>query len=42
VLDHDAYHANEPLLRSAAMGLGVEISDALGDFFAGHPVDPRQ
>jgi hypothetical protein len=30
MLDHDTYHANEPLLRTAAMGLLVEISDALG------------
>jgi hypothetical protein len=42
MLDHDTYHANEPLLRSAAMGLLVEISDALDDFFAGRPCDPRQ
>ena len=41
MIGHDTYHANEPLLRSAAMGLLVEISDALGDFFAGRPVDPR-
>ena len=42
MLAHDTYHANEPLLRQAAMGLLVEISDALGDFFAGRPCDPRQ
>jgi hypothetical protein len=41
MLGHDTYHANEPLLRPAAMGLLVEISDALCDFFAGRPVDPR-
>jgi hypothetical protein len=41
MLGHDTHHASEPLLRSAAMGLLVEISDALGDFSAGHPVDPR-
>ncbi|MDP9257401.1 MAG: hypothetical protein M3Q31_12705 [Actinomycetota bacterium] len=41
MLAHDTYEANEPLLRSAAMGLLVGISDALGDFFAGRPVDPR-
>jgi hypothetical protein len=25
LLDHDTYHANEPLLRQAAMGLLVEM-----------------
>jgi hypothetical protein len=42
MLGHDTYYAPEPLLRSAAMGLLVEINDALGDFFAGRPCDPRQ
>jgi hypothetical protein len=41
MLGYDTYEANEPLLRPAALGLLVEISDALCDFFAGHPVDPR-
>lgn len=42
MLDHDTCHANEPLLRQAAMGLLVEISDALDGFFAGLHCDPRQ
>ena len=39
LLEHDTYHANEPLLSSPAYGLLVGIADGLGDFFAGAPVD---
>jgi hypothetical protein len=42
MLDHDTDYAGEPPLRIAALGLLVEINDALADFFSGTPCDKRR